>query len=77
MYLSVDLYEAIDSIDHTILLQKLSCYIMKRHILFWFKSYLDNITEYVSCNNVNFKHMTEVWRSTRIHIRATIVHTLY
>ena len=54
----VDLSNAFDTIDHTILLQKHNCYDIKGHILSWFKSYLDNITQYISNKSVVSKLMT-------------------
>ena len=54
----VDLSNAFDTIDHTILLQKLSCCGIKGHILSWFKSHLNNRTQHVSYNSVDSKHKT-------------------
>ena len=54
----VDLSNAFDTIDHTILLQKHNCYDIKGHIRSLFKSYLDNITPYISYKSVVSKLMT-------------------
>ena len=47
-----DIQKCFDSINHRILLQKLSLYGVNGNELRWFENYLFNRTQYVACNNV-------------------------
>ena len=44
-----DLMKAFDTVDHCILLNKLSAYEILGHTLKWFKSHLTNRSQYVIC----------------------------
>ena len=48
----MDLQKAFDSINHEILLHKLSNYGIRGTVLQWFKNYLDNRTQFVVVNGV-------------------------
>ena len=47
----VDFRKAFDLVDHTLLLEKLSCYKVSDKFLHLMKSYLDDRTQVVSVNN--------------------------
>ena len=52
----MDLEKALDTVDYTLLLNKLSYYGFRGIIKRWFKSYLRNCNEYVSINGFNLNH---------------------
>ena len=56
----LDLKKAFDTVDHIILLEKLECYGIRGNIHSWFKSYLNNRSQYVEYNNAKseIKHIT-------------------
>ena len=48
----LDFSKAFDTVDHTILLQKLNFYGLKGTILSWFENYLSNRKQYVTYNSI-------------------------
>ena len=53
----LDLSKAFDSVNHDILLNKLSYYCIKNDTLSWFESYLSNRLHYVSIDNENSEYL--------------------
>ena len=54
----IDLSKAFDSVDHNIILEKLSMYGVKGNDLKWFHSYLSNRKKYIEFQNVDKKEIT-------------------
>ena len=49
----IDLSKAFDTVDHNILLKKLSLYGVRNNNLKWFKSYLSNRKQFISTDQGN------------------------
>ena len=54
----IDLSKAFDTVNHNILLEKLSMYGIKRNNLNWFHSYLSNWKQYIEFQNDDKKENT-------------------
>ena len=52
----LDFSKAFDTVDHTILLQKMDKYEICGIELKWFENYLSDITQYVTYNNHKSSH---------------------
>ena len=56
----IDLSKAFDTVDHNILLEKLSMYGVKGNNLKWFHSYLSNRKQYIEFQNDDKKEKTNL-----------------
>ena len=73
----LDIQKCFDTIDHTILLDKMYHYGFKNTELMWFKSYLSQRKQVVSYNGVNILNQSSVDRcATRNCYRTYVVFTL-
>ena len=54
----LDFSKAFDTVDHEILISKLSYYGVRGIALSWFRSYLTDRKQYVSLNGINSSHQT-------------------
>ena len=57
----LDLSDAFDTIDHSILLKKLHHYGVSGQALEWFRSYLSDRKQYISYKDTNSKIMTIIY----------------
>merc|ERR1712240_825778 len=74
----IDLTKAFDTVDHTILLDKMHHYGIRGNIHNLFKSYLSNRQQYVKVNNKKFRNETsKMWCPTRVSLRPIIVFNLH
>ena len=67
----LDLSKAFDTIDHTILINKLKNYGIQNTELEWFKSYLLHRQQYVEFRNDYY------WSHPRFNARAIIIHNIH
>ena len=65
----VDLQKVFETLDHTVLLQKMEYIGFKESVIKWLQSYLSNRKSFVTLENV-FSDVGVLWCSTRIYLRA-------
>ena len=73
----LDLKKAFDTVDHTILLKKLHAYGIRDNHLDWFKSYLNNRTQYVTYNHTRSDIKTITHGVPQGSILAPLLFILY
>ena len=71
------LQKAFDSINHEILLHKLSNYGIRGTVLQWFKNYLENRTQFVVVNGVPSNTLPIRYGVPQGSIRPTAVSSIY
>ena len=49
----IDLKKTFDTVNHRILIEKMQCYGIRGHILYWFESYLNNRKQFTHINHTN------------------------
>ena len=69
----LDFSKTFDNVDHEIVLAKLKYYGIRGISSKWFKSYLENLKQFVTYNRVNeIKNTTDkMWCPPRIYIRSS------
>ena len=74
----LDLKKAFDTVDHAILLKKLSDYGVQGQNGSWFKSYQKDRQQFCLVNGLSSaKKSYRMWRSTGFFIRPTLVSYLH
>ena len=73
-----DLQKAFDTLDRTVLLQKMKCIGFKESLIKWFQSYLSNRKNFCDNRKCLFRCWTsKLWCSTRIYLRAAPLPNIY
>ncbi len=65
----IDLKKAFDTIDHSILMNKLERYGIRGLAYTWVKSYLDDRYQYVQLNNAKSGQLKVIWGLSRACVR--------
>ena len=78
MGIYIDLQKAFDTVDHLILLKKLSYYGIRGIVLDWFKSYLTDRKQYTFLSHCSSTLQTVTYGGpTRLCIGTTIIFIIY
>ena len=73
----LDLQKAFDTINHQILLHKLTYYGVRGTVLEWFKSYLNNRNQFVSVNGVHSEMLTSSYGVPQGSILGPLLFLIY
>ena len=75
--LFIDLKKAFDTIDHNILLQKLTCYGFKKETIDLFRNYLSDRTQITVINNIRSDTRKVTCGVPQVYLRSTTVFNIY